>query len=69
MADNDRNLETAILQDDIILATTLLNEGHHPSPWDLKDAVERKSISMLDLFLKDGYDINQAVRSRSPALA
>ena len=70
MADNDRSLERAILQDDIILAATLLNEGHHPSPDDFKCAVERKSISILDLFLQDGYDINQAIRSdRPPVLA
>ena len=66
MPGGERTFQNAIKQDDLILVAALLNEGQKPTPHDFADAVEKKSYSILELFLKHDYDINRPIRGDFP---
>ena len=54
-----RPMETAVKEENIHTIVDLLNKNVKPTKYEFEQAVEQKSYAILELFLDDGYDVNE----------
>ncbi|KAJ9638605.1 hypothetical protein H2204_004081 [Knufia peltigerae] len=59
-------METAVKNEDLFAIIDLLNQGIKPTKHEFVNAVEQKSYSILELFLDDGYELNEPLRDDYP---
>lgn len=59
-------MKFAVQTDRLLEVVDLLKEGAEPTMTDFVQAIRNKSFSILELFLNDGFDINQQIRDDYP---
>lgn len=59
-------MRTAVKKNDLMIVIRFLDHGMKPTGWDFINAVKNRSYPIIELFLRDGYDINRYVREDWP---
>lgn len=59
-------MKFAVQTDRLLEVVDLLKEGAEPTMTDFVQAIRNKSFPILELFLNDGFDINQQIRDDYP---
>ncbi|KIW22029.1 uncharacterized protein PV07_12569 [Cladophialophora immunda] len=59
-------MKIAVQTDQLLDVVDLLREGAKPTMTDFVQAIKNKSFPILELFLNDGFDINQQIKDDYP---
>jgi len=63
---SENAMEIAVKNEDLLEVADLLSRNVKPTRDDFIYAVQEKSYAILELFLKDGYNINEPFRTDYP---